>query len=153
MSITLSKNRLATMEQRGIKVGRPTKYTKHIAKILPYMFINGESVAEVCVQLGICKDTFYNWRKEHKEFSDSYKRGLTYSEAWWTVLGRLGAAGKEDINAATWIFNMKNRFNWLDKVESKIEVSQLPEIQVIMPVGFVPETEEEYQEKKTDIDE
>ena len=26
-----------------------------------------------------------------------------------------GAAGKVAVNPATWIFNMKNRFNWRDK--------------------------------------
>ena len=102
------------------KIGRPTKYSKNLCKKLPEMFKNGESVVEVCAALGIWKDTFYNWVKEHPDFSDSYKKGLELSEAWWLKLGRAGSAGKTRIQPATWIFNMKNRFKWTDRQETNI---------------------------------
>ena len=102
------------------KTGRPTKYSSKLCKRLPAMFENGESVAEVCAELGIWKDTFYNWVKEHPEFSDSYKKGLELSEAWWTNLGRAGSAGEAKIQPATWIFNMKNRFKWTDRQETNL---------------------------------
>jgi transposase-like protein len=84
------------------------------------MFKNGESVSEVCAELGIHKDTFFEWVKTYKEFSDAYKKGLELSEAWWTKLGRAGATGKAKIQPATWIFNMKNRFKWTDRVEQVV---------------------------------
>ena len=100
--------------------GRPTKYNKALCKLLPDMFSGGESVAEVCASLEITKDTFYRWVKEHSEFSDAYKKGLTLSEAWWAKLGRDGAQDKDRIQPATWIFNMKNRFKWTDREEHEI---------------------------------
>lgn len=98
-------------------MARPTKYKPEFAKQLPSMFDNGESVVEVCVALGIRKDTFYNWCKKYPKFSDAYKEGLERSEAWWQRLGRAGALGSQKINPTTWIFNMKNRFKWTDRTE------------------------------------
>lgn len=101
------------------KTGRPTKYTPAIAKNLPPMFENGESVAEVCCALDIHKDTFYEWVKKYPAFSDAYKKGLQRSEAWWSKLGRAGSMGQVKIQPATWIFNMKNRFSWTDRIETE----------------------------------
>lgn len=100
-------------------IGRPTKYTKAIVDGLPAMFENGESVVEVCVALDIVKDTFYAWVKQYPEFSDAYKKGIEKSEAWWTRLGRGGAMGSVKIQPATFCFNMKNRFNWKDRIETE----------------------------------
>jgi len=101
--------------------GRPPKITKAWAdkqsKVLAAMFKNGESVAEVCAELEICKTSFYKSCDLSTSFMDSYKKGLDLSEAWWMKLGRAGAAGKVDIQPTTWIFNMKNRHNWVDKKE------------------------------------
>lgn len=106
-------------KKQPAKTGRPTKYTPALAKRLPDMFANGESVAEVCVELDIHKDTFYEWIKKYPAFSDAYKKGLQRSEAWWSKLGRAGSMGQVKIQPATWIFNMKNRFNWTDRIETE----------------------------------
>ncbi|GHU62048.1 hypothetical protein FACS189445_4660 [Spirochaetia bacterium] len=102
------------------KAGRPTKYSRKLCKMLPDMFLEGQSVVEVCSDLGISKDTFYQWVNKYPEFSDSYKKGLLLSEAWWEKLGRAGATGKISINPATWIFNMKNRFKWTDRQDLNV---------------------------------
>lgn len=103
-------------------VGRPKEYTEEWVEeqipLIPEMFVNGESLAEVCATLGMCKETFYTLTKKYPQFLDAYKRGKQLSEAWWTKLGREGASGVEEIQPTTWIFNMKNRFGWVDKVES-----------------------------------
>ena len=97
--------------------GRPTKYRKEICDKLPKLFANGASVAEVCVELGISKDTFYKWKARHPQFADAVKEGLTLSEAWWARVGKMGTLGlgESQVNATMWIFNMKNRFHWSDR--------------------------------------
>lgn len=107
------------MSETKNKGGRPTKYSVALAEALPDMFVNGESVAEVCDALDISKDTFYAWVKKHRRFSDAYKKGLQKSEAWWCRLGRAGARGQVKIQPATWVFNMKNRFGWTDRIEQQ----------------------------------
>ena len=106
--------------------GRPLKITKTYGNKLSIgladLFKNGESVAEVCLELDICKESFYKLCKMSPKFSNAYKKGLGYSEAWWTKLGRAGAAGKVAIQPATWCFNMKNRFNWTDKGRTTVTI-------------------------------
>jgi transposase len=113
------------------KPGRPTKYSEKLCKLLPYLFANGESVSEVCVHLDITKETFFQWVKQYPEFSDSYKKGQELSEAWWVRTGRLGSIGHiKNLQPATWIFNMKNRFGWKDRqdvqLSGDISVADMP---------------------------
>lgn len=102
-------------------VGRPKKYTtaviKRLSEELPEMFRDGQSVEEVCAELKMSKQTFYQLRDDNPNFSNAYERGLEMSAAWWHRLGRQGAAAQVDIQPATWVFNMKNRFNWKDRNE------------------------------------
>lgn len=102
--------------------GAPTKYDPQYAELLPEMFKEGESVVEVCVLLGIHKDTFYEWCNTHKEFSDAYAIGLMYSEAWWQKLGRAGAAGVKRVNPPMWRMNMMNRFGWKDRFDVSADI-------------------------------
>ncbi|MEE9302196.1 MAG: hypothetical protein V3U84_00275 [Thiotrichaceae bacterium] len=103
-------------------VGRPpqftTEYAEELAEAIPLMFKNGESVAEVCATLGMSKDRFYHMVEISPVFSDSYDRGKDLAEAWWTKLGRGGAAGEVKINSAVYNFSMKNKFKWVDRVET-----------------------------------
>ena len=110
-------------------MARKSGYKKQMAEKLPQMFENGESVIEVCANMGISRDTFYRWCKEHKAFNEAYQTGLELSQAWWEKLGRAGSLGTQKINAATWIFNMKNRFKWHDRsqieADSNVMLSQV----------------------------
>ncbi len=96
------------------------KYDPEFVKTLPQMFANGESVAEVAAVLGVSRQAFYDWVDKYPDFAEAYEDGKSLSEAWWTKLGRVGAAGKVGIQPTVWIFNMKNRFDWRDKVDQQI---------------------------------
>lgn len=100
-------------------MARPTKYNKEMLPIILEKFSSGASVCEICADIGICRETFYNWTEEYPEFLDTYKKGLSLSQAWWEKIGREGALGDKPINPTMWIFNMKNRFHqeWKDKHE------------------------------------
>lgn len=64
----------------------------------------------------VYKEALYNWVKKYPEFSDAKKLGTVHSQYFWEKLGINGAVGNiQGFNAGTWIFNMKNRFNWRDK--------------------------------------
>lgn len=102
--------------------GAPTKYDPSFAEMLPDLFSEGESVVEVCVVLGIHKDTFYDWCAKYKEFSDAYAVGLMKSEAWWQKLGRAGAAGARRVNPPMWRMNMMNRFKWSDRIDMSADI-------------------------------
>lgn len=77
-------------------------------------------MAEAAVALGLSRDTFIVYQKNHPEFSDAVKEFRQRSQSWWESKGRKGTFGETDGFSATgYIFQMKNRFpdDWRDKRE------------------------------------
>lgn len=86
------------------------------------LYTEGASDVEIKALIHGWRGTFSNdlwdrWLDDEPEFETVIHRGRSLSEAWWSKLGREGSNCKSQINPATWIFNMKNRFNWTDKKE------------------------------------
>lgn len=75
----------------------------------------GCSDVEIRAAFGISDDLWYRWIAEDEEFSRTYKAAKAACHAKWEEMGRKMAFGQVDGNPTTWIFNMKNRFNWRDK--------------------------------------
>lgn len=66
--------------------------------------------------VGVSNKTLYNWVNKYEEFSEAKEKGSSLCRNFWEKLGIRGAAGKlPGFNAAAWIFNMKNRFKWVDR--------------------------------------
>ena len=80
---------------------------------------DGASDVELRVELGISDDLWYRWIAEDAEFSRTVKECKLLCQIWWERHGRKMAAGSAEGNATVWIFNMKNRFGWKDKVETE----------------------------------
>jgi len=113
---------------------RPTKYTKELGeKVIEYMY-EGMSIEEVCYELKICKQTFYNWCDTHPEFLDSKKKGVDFSKGWWMKQGRVNLKDK-DFSPTLFYMNMKNRFGWTDKQQTDV-TSKGKELN-ITPIEFV----------------
>ena len=104
------------------KVGRPTKYKPEMCDIVIELMKEGASQQEVLGELGISNATFYKWKQENEEFSETIKRGIRLSQAWWEKEGRTSLRDRE-FNYTGWYMNMKNRFNWSDKKEPNNEGS------------------------------
>ncbi|QZA71246.1 terminase small subunit [Pseudomonas phage AH02] len=75
----------------------------------------GCSDVEIRAEFGISDDLWYRWIAEDEEFSRTYKLSKAACHAKWEEMGRKMAFGQVEGNPTTWIFNMKNRFNWRDK--------------------------------------
>jgi transposase len=109
------------------RIGRPTKYRPEMCEQAVAIFSEGGSKAEVCVALGINKDTLILWTgdSQHRipEFSEAIKRGLLKAEAWWEQKARMHLVdepGQGKLNTALWFINMKNRFGWRDQVDHNV---------------------------------
>jgi len=98
--------------------GRPTKYRPEMCSVLEEMMMQGASHIEVIAEIDICEDTFYRWKQENKEFSESVARGKLLSQAWWERMGRVNLENNK-FNYRGWYMNMKNRFSWSDKQNVK----------------------------------
>jgi DNA-binding XRE family transcriptional regulator len=121
--------------------GRPTLYQEEYCVQLIDHMSKGLSYETFAAKLGTCRQTLYNWEKEHPEFLDTKKRAMEVCQLWWEMAGvnglytivEHGEDGptiiEKKINQAMWIFNMKARFRWQDQ-EPK-EPDKLSERQVL----------------------
>lgn len=75
----------------------------------------GRSIAALAAELDVSKDTIYEWKKQHQEFSDAIARGLAAAEMVWEENRR------DDVHPHIWALTMKNRFKWTDKHESTVK--------------------------------
>lgn len=97
-------------------VGRPSKYNSKLCNTVLHLMKEGYSKTSVAADLGINRDTLYQWCKDYPEFSDTIKKGEIMTEAYWENILRESAIGKRpNANPTLLIFIMKSRFRWRDK--------------------------------------
>ncbi|MCB0739208.1 MAG: hypothetical protein KDC92_16985 [Bacteroidetes bacterium] len=109
------------------KGGRPTDYDPSYCERLIKHMESGLSYEAFAGELGVAKQTIYNWEKAHPEFLDAKRVGASKSQLFWEKAGVHGMfmGGKDNpFNATVWVFNMKNRFGWRDRVEQTHSVSE-----------------------------
>lgn len=100
--------------------GRPTDYLpEHCESVIEYGK-QGKSVAWMAAELGVHKDTLYQWAKTHPEFSDAFTRAKLESQRWWEDAGQSGlvmAPGAGSFNGSVWSRSMAARFpeDWREK--------------------------------------
>lgn len=110
------------------KEGRPSKYDKNYCEMLITHMADGLSFESFGGVVSVNRDTLYAWEKAHPEFSDAKKSGSAKCQLYWEKVGRDGlyheviktddgTTVNRSINSAIWIFNMKNRFKWRDRIE------------------------------------
>lgn len=107
-------------------VGRPTKYKPEYCDLLIEHMTQGLSFQSFAGVVGCCIETLYEWERSYPDFLDAKRLGLGRGRLFWEKVGIEAALGKiTGYNATTWVFNMKNRFDWTDKRElsGKLETS------------------------------
>lgn len=108
------------------KGGRPTLYRPEMCQIVVECGKEGKGPAEMASQLGVTRQSMWNWTKVHQEFFDALKRAYDEGLAWWEKKGREATfGGVEGFHATSYIFQMKNRFRdeWRDKIDHDVEFS------------------------------
>ena len=119
-------------------VGQPTKYKPEYCKKLVEHLASGLSFDCFVPDEDnpVCLETLYTWTRKHDEFLEAKKLGTFLCRKFWEQVGRQGAIGKmKGFNAASWVFNMKNRFNWTDRqsVEHSGEVGLKTVVNITLP--------------------
>lgn len=110
--------------------GRPTKYKPEYCQMLIDHMSTGLSYDTFSAIIEVNIDTLYEWEKVHKEFSEAKKVAVGKCLIFWEKLGvdhilnisesesmgpGMTSSKSRSLNAAIWVFNMKNRFKWRDK--------------------------------------
>lgn len=99
--------------------GRPTKYREEFDEMLIEHMTNGYSFESFAGVIEVNQDTLHEWSKKHASFSESKKIAFAKCQVFWEKMGINGLMNNPKgatLNTANWIFNMKNRFKWTDKV-------------------------------------
>jgi hypothetical protein len=84
----------------------------------------GMSKTEMAVNLGVRKETLYNWMDKHEEFFNAIKAAEDAAETWYAKAFRTMALGGYDKpNATALIFQAKNQLPnvYKDRRETHVE--------------------------------
>lgn len=105
----------------GNNGGRPTMYKPEYCEKVIECMGKGLSVHAFAGEVGVSKDAVYAWRDKHSEFAEAIKIGRGKLHAFFEKMGLHAMAGKiPKFNASTYIFTMKNKCGWTDKMEQTI---------------------------------
>ncbi len=87
------------------------------AKELIEYYRNGYSDAEVAAAMNISMRQFNTMLADNPTFSKLVEFGRTLALAWWEGQARKNLGNKQ-FNTPLWVFTMKNKYGWADKVET-----------------------------------
>lgn len=90
-------------------MARPTEYKQEFCEQVIEYGKQGKSVAWMAAELGVHKDSLYEWAKVHPEFSDSFTRAKLESQRWWEDAGQTGML-TPGFGASVWSRSMAARF-------------------------------------------
>lgn len=91
-----------------------TKYEAHFPDIAFKVLSEGGSLAKVCKELGVCRETLSHWRNPkhpnyHPELHEAIEVGLPIAQVLWEEKGESGMTDK-NFNAGIYIHFLKKRF-------------------------------------------
>lgn len=79
----------------------------------------------------VARSALYNWLKKHPEFKEAKEIGDAASLAKWEQMGIRGLT-QDKFKTPNWVFQMKNRFRWTEKVEVEQNISGTITHQTVM---------------------
>lgn len=108
--------------------GQPTLYREEYCdQLLEHMRL-GKSFESFAATIGCARVTLYNWLKDHPTFLYAKQRGHELALSVWEDIGQKHilnitqhGVGSKSLNSTAWIFIMKNRFGYKDKIEHSLD--------------------------------
>jgi DNA-binding XRE family transcriptional regulator len=108
-----------------VPAGRPTLYKEaYCEEAISYMGL-GYSLTAFAGEIGVSRETVYEWERSIPEFSDAIKKARA-KRVWALEKKLLTAAASSEVTTA--IFSLKNACpsEWRDKIEIDQTVTQKP---------------------------
>jgi hypothetical protein len=103
--------------------GRPPKpYYQEYCDLLIQHMEKGYSFESFGAHVSCCAKTLYNWCDQHPEFLQAKKEGELKARQKWEEMGMEGMNGLiPGFNATVWLFSMKNKFGYVDRIDANIK--------------------------------
>lgn len=76
------------------------------------LFTEGKLNIQVIAALGLKKDTFYRWIREHEDFKTAYEIGRCRAEAFWAQQLQDMTIERNDKGCKACIMILNNNFGW-----------------------------------------
>lgn len=90
-------------------VGRPSMYRPEYCDVAVAVGKLGGSPNEIACEIGVLRESLYDWAKVHPEFSTALKLAKQYEQKWWENKGLEGMSA-DKFNAVVWKTSMQARF-------------------------------------------
>lgn len=125
--------------------GAKTKFEEKYCDMLLSHMSQGLSYETFSAVIGVTRKTLYNWEDKHKKWVEAKEKAIELCQTFWEKLGVFGAMGAtiknskgevidySKVNSAMWIFNMKNRFNWKDRMDMTTDDEKIDGTVVVLP--------------------
>lgn len=106
--------------------GRPTLLTEEMQEkaklVVENVMAQGGSLLEVAFELGINRDTIYDWQKKDSQFSGTIAKGKMLREIWFEKTTR-DNLGNKDFNTTLFTLYAVNANNWTRKDHNTIDLN------------------------------
>lgn len=126
----------------GRRRGAPTKYKpEYCERVYDVVGEHAKTIEHFACEIGVHKDTVYEWAKVHADFSDALRLAVQKAQCIW--VDRLeDMMIDKGINAPLVKLYFANRFNWHERsARDDTERSEPITINVIRP-GDIEQAEE-----------
>jgi transposase len=137
------RRRKAAQRKVPAKRGRPTKYKPEYCQVALEMGRKGDTWTAIAAEIGVVRETMYDWMDVQPAFSDALKRSRQMAQQWWEKTLKGQSRGKYDGGSATAaIFAMKNQFpdDYRDRREHQVDTTQTIELNFLgfdgTPIDF-----------------
>lgn len=102
-----------------------TTYKKEYCQMLIAHMAEGLSFESFAGVIKKTRQCLYEWRERYPEFKEAFELGYCEALLFTEKMSRSAMVGKIDgFNSTVWIFWMKNRFGWVDRVDHKVEANE-----------------------------
>jgi len=131
MSKQKQKNQVQKIESNEVaervKPGQPEiEFKNEYCDVVIREMAKGYSFMAACGHIGISYETGLKWCKEINAMSQARKKGESLSAIFWEkkAVDHVVTGASTVFNQAVWVFNMKNRFGWRDKIEHSGDIEK-----------------------------
>jgi hypothetical protein len=90
-------------------MARPSKYEPSYCDVVVELGKAGKSLAQMCANFDISRQTIDNWAESHPEFLEALSRAKMHAQSWWEEQGVSGMTA-DKFNAQVWKKSMEARF-------------------------------------------
>jgi len=118
--------------------GRPTEYKPEFCDAVIEWGKDGKSKTWMAAQLGVSRDSLYEWERVYPQFSDALSLAMAHSQAWWEDAGQTGMM-MSGFSASAWGKAVSCRFpaDYTEKTKQELTGPNGQPIATSLTIEFV----------------